>query len=166
MKKVCFILLCYFIFIHSKCILAVSSSEPDYNQPVSIAEFQTREPSLTRPNRPIVVEAFLYNPSEAAADFQAVLIVPDGVEIKGNAEQTVNLQPDAGQLIEWIVTGTRPQYAELRLELRFGDFPLAIRRLPIRFLESRAVEPKESIPEPIVPKKTSNLLVGVHNCPL
>ncbi len=158
-----FILFCGFFLLTS---VPLPASEFDEITSVSIQEFRTREPSLTRAERSITVEAFLFNPSEKAAHFDALLVVPEAVQIIKPASKMVDIKPEEGLLVEWTISSKIAQYAQLRLELRNGQELLAVRRLPVRFLEARPVKSQEVIPEPVIPKKTSNILVGVHNCPL
>lgn len=138
--------------------------------PPQIAEFWTEQPSLTRVGRELSVLAVIANPNAKEIEITADLIVPDSVQIieKSNAAP-LKIKSDSSVEFRWRIKGLKPDYAELKLEVKTngGQGPIgAIGRLPVRFLASRKVTPSDQIPAPVQPERTSKILVGAHNCPL
>ena len=141
-----------------------------------IEEFLTEQPSLTRVGREVTVLAVLANPTAEPMRLAVDLIVPDAIRpLETPIRRIETIVPDATLAFRWRITAAEPVYAELKLEIRSADDVketekpgalLAVGRLPVRFLPAREITPQTEIPAPVRPKRTSDILVGAHNCPL
>lgn len=159
----------FYAFVFS--IAAAAAFCADFpTDPPRIVDFLTEQPSLTRVGRELTVRAVVENPSTEPIRILPTLAVPSEVRILHSpSSEPMEIAPDQTVSLRWTVTATREVYAELKLEIRLesADSPVAaLERLPIRFLEARGVERSDEIPAPVRPERSSDILVGAHNCPL
>lgn len=176
MKKLLpIIALCVFSLYSEPVVFGADELEP----PV-IEELIAEQPSLTRVGRELTILAVLTNPTAAPMRLTADLTGPEAIRpLDPPTRRIETIAADSSVSLRWQITASEPVYAELKLEIRTADETkdgaletgnpgalLAVERLPVRFLQAREITPQAEIPAPVAPKRTSDILVGAHNCPL
>jgi hypothetical protein len=123
------------------------------------------ESTLPRAERDQTVVVRVGNTGGKAAGVKATLSVPDGVTVKGPAEQSV---ADLGHLgqeeLRWKVVASRPTSGQFRVTLA-ADGVRETSSQPIRFLADPRLPKASYVPEP-VPARTGKYTIWAHYCPL
>ncbi|MBU0608360.1 MAG: glycoside hydrolase family 99-like domain-containing protein [Armatimonadetes bacterium] len=141
------------------CALALSLAQA---QEVVLRSFQPRQP-LCRAGRPFTLVADIANDSAQPANFQATLLLPDGVKLSGGTPGlTAHLPPGEERELTWEALAAQPGETTLKLQLT-GALTTTV-PLTMRLLPALPVRKLPTLPEP-QPAPTQ-WLIGAHHCPL
>jgi len=135
----------------------------DFMNPLKIDEF-LGEKAMTRAGREFSILAVLSNPSSETVTFQARLELPSGIRLLETENNPDKIDAHEKVTLHWKITADRPLYEEIKLKILEEDQIVAMKRLPVRFLEPKEITTENTIPEP--QKAESKIMVGALNCPL